>query len=414
MSLSKKLQARLAETYPGLGRGEYTNPTQGSSEPNPETEIGQVGSGVSDAKSNGEVKLTAKSGAREETPHKQGSSDANPEFDEQDKDTPAKTTAKKVKKSPVPTGHGAGATPNATTVTDTQSVINQPSSKGNVHQEGVDPDLDFISEEDYDALSDEEKAEWVEVTGERMIRREDITLNFDPAVLFEGDDTLTDEFKAKATAIFEAVLGAYATEIREQIEDEVIQEVTETLDEYVNDLAEAADLYFTEAVNEWIAENEVALEQSIKADIAESFMDGVRTLFQEHNIDLSDETVDALEEMQAHIDELEAALEEQNEVIEEMHDQLTISERESILDEVSEGLAMTQADRLKTITEHVRFTDAETFKAQITAIRESIFDSKPEGNVEPLNEGNEEPTKIEETKNPISTIASIIPRPAKR
>lgn len=414
MSLSKKLQARLAETYPGLGRGEYTNPTQGSSEPNPETEIGQVGSGVSDAKSNGEVKLTAKSGAREETPHKQGSSDANPEFDEQDKDTPAKTTAKKVKKSPVPTGHGAGATPNATTTADTQSVINQPSSKGNVHQEGVADGIDFIDEDDYNALSDEEKAEWVEVTGDRPVR-EEIELKFDPAVLFEGDDTLSDEFKAKATAIFEAVLGAYATEIREQIEDEVLTEATEALGAYVEDLTEAADLYFTEAVNEWIAENEVAIEESLEADIAKSFMAGAVSLFQEHNINLSEENVDVLEQMQAHIEELEAALEEQNELLSTMHDQLTESERDAILDEVSEGLAMTQADRLKTITEHVRFSDAETFKAQVLAIRESIFDSKPEGNVEPLNEATEstEPAKSE-AQNPIANIASLIPRPAKR
>lgn len=236
------------------------------------------------------------------------------------------------------------------------------------------------------------------------MRKESIDLNFDPAVLFEGDDTLTEEFKTKAASLFEAVVTAKVTELRHQLEEEAAELATEALAEHLDNLVTVMDNYLTEAALEWIAQNELAVENGLRTEITENFIHGLKSLFEESYIDVPDERLDIVAELAQEIEDLKEELQQTNELAEEVVAELHQVKREEILRTVSEGLALTQADKLKTLTEDVTFEDAESFEAKLIAIRENFFNSRPE----------EKPT-LTETKvvdDSIARLADLMPKSA--
>jgi hypothetical protein len=372
MSLEAKMQSNLQELYPGMGKGkEAVAPAQGSSQRDvPVVDLG--------------------------------------------KDEPGKVAASKAKKQPVPTNKGAGQAPNFKTVADPTTVVTMTSSKGNVQEDTDLEDDDVISEDEFLNLSDEEQEEWEmiedldadldeEMTEEELDEEVIPTFTFDPTVLFAGDETLTEEFKAKATSIFESLVTARVSELREQIEDEAAALATEAVAEHIEDLAEVMDAYLTEAVQVWIEQNELAVETGLRTEITETFIGGLRNLFAESYIDVPEDKVDLIGDLTDAVEALEAKLEEQTDITEEVLVELHEIQREAALTAVSEGLAMTQADKLRSLTEDVSFEDAETFTAKLTAIRENFFNSRPE-----------EKTVLVEAKKQDDTVmrlANMLPSP---
>lgn len=420
MSLKEKLQSNLQELYPGMGRVREATPmAQGSSVTNPSVTKLEKGAGADAAtKAGNATTLSPSSGGRDEKPIPQGDSEPNPAKEDLGTDEPGKVAAAKMKKGPVPTNKGAGKGRDTTDVVDPTSVVNQGSSKGNVVKEDTDlEEDDVITEDEFAALTPEEQEEWELVEFEDGLDEdldddiddevedidEAVAYTFDPAVLFEGDETLTEEFKTKAAGIFEAVVTAKVAELREEIENEATRLATEAFAEQLDNLVEAMDAYLSEAVVTWVEENEVAVENGLRTEITENFISGLRNLFAESYIDVPEDRVDVIGEMAEEIEMLRAQLVEQTEITEEVVSELHSVKREDVVREVSEGLALTQADKLRTLVEDVTFEDVDSFKAKLVAIRENFFNSRPEV----------KPVIIEEKKtdDTVSKLANLLPSP---
>lgn len=193
--------------------------------------------------------------------------------------------------------------------------------------------------------------------------------------IFEGED-LTEEFMDKASVVFEsAVLDRVNTEVA-RLEEELSQSLDEQAEKMVTDLSEKVDSYLSYVIEGWLKENELAIESGIKADIAESFMDGLKTLFAEHSLELPDEQVDLVAEMAESIEELEQKLNEQINIGIELRKELDEAKEEDIFAEVSEGLVETQIEKFKSLTEGLEYTNVDEYKRKIGIIKENYFNGK--------------------------------------
>lgn len=201
--------------------------------------------------------------------------------------------------------------------------------------------------------------------------------------LFAGDETISEEFKTKATAIFEATLAEREEEIRASFEEEFEARLAEEVEILENKM----DEYLDYVVENWLSENEVAIESSAKVAVAESFMTGLKSLFEEHNIDVEDAELSVMEEMQSKIEELEDDLNEAVAQIIEFESLISEATKEEVIDELSEGLTDTQKERLSLLSEKISFNDMEEFKSKISTIKESMIVKKKTGKAEDfLNE----------------------------
>lgn len=193
--------------------------------------------------------------------------------------------------------------------------------------------------------------------------------------MFAGSD-LSEDFKEKATVIFEAAVNAKLQEEVDYLEEQFLARLDEEVELVVRDLTEKVDTYLDYVVEQWMEENEIAIERGIRAEIAESFIDGLRDLFIEHSINLPEEETDVIADMAEALEETESALNEAiNESI-ELHQQLEGLKAEQILESYSNGLTDTQAERLRTLAEGVEFADANEFGRKVEIIKEQYFGGK--------------------------------------
>lgn len=252
---------------------------------------------------------------------------------------------------------GAGAAPNFTTVADPTSVVNQASSKGNVHQEEYDPE-----EEDED-LEDEE------------LEDEDLEEDFaaDLVTLFDGNENLTEDFRNKASSLFEAMVVARVSNEVSLIEDRLVEEAAELMEEYKSELVEKVDSYLGYVIENWIQENQLAVENGLRTDIAEDFIEGLKTLFAEHYVDVPEDKYDVLGEMQSQIEEISSKLDEAIAANVELHDANLHLNKESVLSVVAEGLAKTDAEKFKSLVADVEFENADIFEEKLNVIKENYF-----------------------------------------
>ena len=187
------------------------------------------------------------------------------------------------------------------------------------------------------------------------------------------DEELSEEFKDKAATIFEAAVKSKLRSEVERIEMEKTQEIAEEINRVQDELTEKVDNYMNYVVEEWMKENEIAIERGLKGEIAEDFISGLKSLFEEHYIDVPDEKYDILGQQSEKIDELEAKLNEQIEKSAEMkkkHDELV---RESVFAEVASDLADTEVEKFKSLAEEVEFSSEESFKEKLDQLKESYF-----------------------------------------
>jgi len=235
-----------------------------------------------------------------------------------------------------------------------------------------------------------------------------ITVAEDVDALVEGED-LSDEFKQKASTIFEAAVKSKIRPEVERIELEKTQEVAEELETFKTELAEKVDGYLDYVVSEWMKENELAIERGLKGEIAEDFITGLKALFEEHYIDVPDEKYDILESQAQKIEELEGKLNETIGKLTEKKQSEDALVRESVIKEVSSDLAETQSEKFASLVEDVEFTDKETFTEKLNTLKENYFPKSVPS--ETLTEENEE-TKEIDVSGAMAAYMSAIKRQA--
>ena len=196
--------------------------------------------------------------------------------------------------------------------------------------------------------------------------------------LVAGQDDLSEEFKTKAATVFESAVNSKVKEIAEQMEADVQTNYEQDIAKAKEELTEKVDAYLSYVVEEWMKENEIALERGIKGEIAEDFISGLKKLFAEHYIDVPDEKYNVLEDQASKIEELEKKLNEQIEKNVELNKDNADKSRKEIMAEVAGDLADTAKEKFAKLAEEIEWSDADSFKQKCETIKESYFGKKEE------------------------------------
>ena len=197
----------------------------------------------------------------------------------------------------------------------------------------------------------------------------------DVNALLSGED-LSEEFKEKAKVIFEASINAKITDIENQLNEEYEKALNEQVEEIKVELTERTDAYLEYVAQEWMEENAIAIEKGIKSEMTESFMEGMKKLFEEHYVTLPEDKYDVLENMVDKLDEMETKLNEQIERNVALNQKLGESTAQTVFNNVAEGLAVSQKEKLQTLAESVEFESEESYRGKIETLKESYFGQK--------------------------------------
>jgi len=196
--------------------------------------------------------------------------------------------------------------------------------------------------------------------------------------LVAGQDDLSEEFKTKAATVFESAVNSKVKEIAETMEADVQTSYEQDIAKAKEELTEKVDSYLSYVVEEWMKENEIALERGIKGEIAEDFISGLKKLFAEHYIDVPDEKYNVLEDQASKIEDLEKKLNEQIEKNVELNKDNADKSRKEIMAEVASDLADTAKEKFAKLAEEIEWSDADSFKQKCETIKESYFGKKEE------------------------------------
>ena len=256
--------------------------------------------------------------------------------------------------------------------------------KGKTAKEEVEPT------EDQEIVAEEPVAETEEVVSEEEVTEETpYNIEDDVNALLGGED-LSEEFKAKAKTIFEAALNSKVAEIKGALDEEYAEKLEEGVAEAKAALAERVDSYLEYVADEWFTENQLAVENGLKEELTESFLGGMKSLFEEHYVTIPEDKYDVLESMVEKLDDMETKLNEQIEKNIGLNKRLAESVADGILDEVSEGLAATQKEKLASLSESVEFASEDEYREKLETLKESYFPAKgasPNAKSETLSEG---------------------------
>jgi len=246
-------------------------------------------------------------------------------------------------------------------------------------KKAVDPKADKVDEKT-PGQNESVEADDAVVT-EEIIEEEVISIEESVAAMFEGMD-LSEEFKNKATLVFEAAVNAAATEKANVIIEEktaaLSEEMQEQVEATVETMVENLDSYLDYVVEEWMKENELAIESGIKVEMAESLMDGLRGLFEEHNIDVDDETVDVVAHLEEELEEVKSFANERINENVELAKEIAAYRAAKVFDEMTESMTLTQREKLKVLSEKLDFADVDEYTANLETLKESFFaEDKP-------------------------------------
>lgn len=209
--------------------------------------------------------------------------------------------------------------------------------------------------------------------GKKTMSEEEIKHDMDS--LFSDDDTISEDFKSKAATIFEARVFDRVTQIEEETEAKYAGMLEEAVESIKADLTEKVDDYLSYVVEQWLAENQIAVESGLRAELTEDFIGGLKNLFTEHYIDVPSDKVDLVEELASKVEELESKLNEEIETGIQLKKSLVESKKTEIAHEVCEGLTATQAEKVKSLAESVDYSTEEEYKEKLETIRENYFPS---------------------------------------
>lgn len=271
---------------------------------------------------------------------------------------------------------------------ETQEVVSEEEMDS---EEEVDSEETVSEEEEVD--SEETVSEEDEVSSDEYEYVIEYNAEEDVQALVEGED-LSEEFQEKARTIFEAALKSKVDEIHEGLVEYYNQYYENRLVEEVENiktvLEERVDSYLEYVAEEWMVENELAIENGLKTDMTESFLVGMKSLFEEHYVSIPEEKYDVVYGMAEKLDEMETKLNEQIEKNISLNKRLSESVAEGIFDNVSEGLALSQKEKLASLIESVEFESETQYRDKLEVLKESYFPTKsasPEAKTETLNEG---------------------------
>ena len=283
--------------------------------------------------------------------------------------------------------------PKIKTVAD---VVNKGAKKADPMQkmskEETETTEEVVAEEE--VSTEEVVAESEETTEEAYDMDEDVN-----ALL--GGEELSEEFREKAKVVFEAALNSKVKEIQEALETQYATQLEEAKEELKTSLVERVDSYLEYVCEEWMTENELAVEHGIKSEMTESFLSGMKNLFEEHYVTIPEDKYDVLESMVEKLDEMETKLNEQIDKNIGLNKRLAESSAQDVLTQVSSGLAETQKEKLASLAESVEFESEEEYREKLETLKESYFSrSTPAAKASPtqtLSEGVDSTTAATST-----------------
>ncbi len=359
--LLEQRKQELAESdYPGSGSNKESEPSPQGSSQKASFEIVKKGTGGD----KGANRLAPGVAAKEDKPMPQGSSNVPGWEDLDSVEVGKRAAAKATETDHKPLGKGPGKAPNFKTVADPTSEVNKSSSAGNKGEPG---------RKAFESV----------------------------AALFADDATLTDEFKAKAAGLFEALVAAAVAEQRQALEEEVAETAVNHILATEQAYAEQVDKYLDFIAEQWITKNEVAVDSALQVEMAQSFFAGLRTLYAEHFVTLPEEGTNVVDELQSEIADLKNQLNATIEAGVEVEEEVIKLSRDKALTEASVGLALTEAEKLETLCADVGFEDEASFKGKVAVIRESYF-SKTKSSVIAEDKG----TEVEDVTGELSETIS--------
>ena len=245
-----------------------------------------------------------------------------------------------------------------------------------------------ITDEQEVVVEDELTTDEVVAEEETVEETVEIDVEDDVNALLGGEE-LSEEFRAKAKTIFEAAINSKVTAIREEIVREHEEKLSEEVEEIKVELQERVDSYLEYVADEWFVENQLAVENGLKADMTESFLEGMKGLFEEHYVQIPEEKYDVLKSMVEKLDDMETKLNEQIEKNISLNKGLAEATADGILESVSDGLAATQKEKLASLAESVEFESDAEYREKLETLKESYFPHKgaPTAKTENLSEG---------------------------
>ena len=263
-------------------------------------------------------------------------------------------------------------------------------------EQTTEDQADVVSEEEtteseeQEIVAEEESSEEEEVVAEEQIE-DSIDVEEDLTALLEGEE-LSEEFQNKARTIFEAAIKTKISEVKSELQEQYEKTIVEEVASVKAELAERVDAYLEYVSDEWMSENKLAVEAGLKTEMTDSFLTGMKSLFEDHYVTIPEEKYDVLNSMVEKLDEMEGKLNEQINKNVALNKRLAESTSDVILADVSEGLAVTQKDKLATLAENVEFDGEDNYREKLVTLRNSYFPANPgtpNNKSENLSEGTE-------------------------
>ena len=284
------------------------------------------------------------------------------------------------------------------TLKQVKDVVNKSAGKADPMPAGMKEEEEITDEvvAEAEETTEEEVVAEEETTEEEVVSEEEVTvaeydIEEDVNALLAGEE-LSEEFQEKARTIFETAINAKVATIKEELEAKYEEKFVEEIASAKESISERVDSYLEYVADEWFTENQLAVEAGLKADMTESFLTGMKSLFEEHYVTIPEEKYDVFESMVEKLDDMETKLNEQIEKNVTLNSRLSESVAEGILDQVSEGLAQTQKEKLASLAESVEFESEEQYRGKLETLKESYFTQKnvsTPAKTESLSEGVE-------------------------
>ena len=310
----------------------------------------------------------------------------------------------------------------ALTLAQVKDVVNAKAMKA----EEAETEEEVIEEEEAttDEVVAEEETTTDEVVAEEETSEEEVVaeeesydVEADVAALLEGEE-LSEEFQSKAKTIFETAIKSKVAEIKEELQESYATALVEELDKIKAGLTERVDGYLEYVADEWMQENALQVEAGLKTEMTESFLEGMKSLFEEHYVTIPEEKYDVLNSMVDKLDEMESKLNEQIDRNVALNRRLAESNADGVFTAVSEGLADTQKEKLATLAENVEFESETDYREKLVTLKESYFPSKtsaPKSTSENLSEEVSTDEVISEETTPrMQAYLNVLSRAAKK
>jgi len=295
----------------------------------------------------------------------------------------------------------------AATLKQVKDVVNAKAAPAEAVSDEIEDGQEIVNEEEEteEEVVTEEEATEEEVVAEEEAPAVEYNIEEDVEALLQGEE-LSEEFQEKARTIFETAINAKVGEIQEQLKATYEEALVEEIATIKEGLEERLDAYLEYVADEWIQENALAVEHGLKTEMTESFLQGMKGLFEEHYVTIPEDRYDVIESMVDKLDEMESKLNEQIERNVALNRRLAESTADVIFAEVAEGLALSQKDKLATLAENVEFESEADYREKLVTLKKSYFPehSAQKEHTETISEGAE----VENTQQVSSLMESYM------